>query len=154
VEPDSLTTVESTTIPAFKEFIASEHFIEGPAALQFGWIGSTFRRRFLSMIETGQSERHLHVYRVGKDSPDARLIGQMRTGVTTGLHDVWVMITRQPHGEGGPLSTRARPNIFYIRDGAGTRWAVDVIWNGAGWEIEASGIGSVIRTRGSRVIGH
>ena len=150
--PHDLELRATVTIPAYKQFVAGEHFIEGSAALQFAWMGSMFRNRFLQMVESGRSERILHVYRAATDAADTQLIAQMRGRVTTSLHDIWVMITRQAHGEPGPLSTKARPNIFYIRDAVGNRWAVDVIWNGAGWEIEASGIDSFIRARGSRVI--
>jgi len=139
-------------IPAYKQFVASEHFIEGHAALQFAWMGSTFRERFLRKIEPGQPGRLLHIYRLKTAASDAQVIEQMRTDVTTSLHDVWVLITRQSRGEAGPLSTEAQPNIFYIRDAVGIRWAVDVVWNGGGWEIGASAIDSLIRTRGSRVI--
>lgn len=136
---DFLTHVD---VPQFDRFAAADYFLEGQPRerLQITWIGANFRRHFLNKIEGPTPAHELDVYHLKRFAGNDAIIGDIGGEPEVTLHDVWVLLTRQSHGEAGPLQTNARPNVFYVRDSTGLLWAVDVVWGGAGWEVGASGL--------------
>ena len=127
-------------LPQFDQFVAANHFLEGQSReqLQITWIGANFRRHFLNKIEGPAPAREFDVYRLKRFAHNDTIIGEIGGEPEVMLHDIWVLLTHQSHGEQGPLQTDARPNLFYVRDSTGLLWAVDTVWGGAGWEVGAS----------------
>jgi hypothetical protein len=132
--------VGSVSVPEFQNFFATDHFREGQpiGRLQITWIGSNFEKHFLGKIEGHWLARELDVYQLRSFANDSAIISDIGRPVEVTLHDVWVLLKRQMHGQQGLLRTDARPNVFYIRGSHGKLWAVDTVWSGAGWEIGAS----------------
>jgi hypothetical protein len=127
-------------VPGFELFAAADHFREGQPReqLQIAWIGANFHAHFLHKIEINAPARELDVYRLKRVASNNAITDEIGEQPEVMLHDVWVLLTRQSHGEKGPLATGTRPNVFYVRDTSGVLWAVDAVWNGAGWEVGAS----------------
>jgi hypothetical protein len=134
--------VRHVEVPAFTHFVAADHFREGrtPGGLSITWIGANFLRRFAHKVEEYASARELDVYELKRSAGNDAIIDDIGGQPETTLHDVWVLLERQAHGEEGPLRTDSRPNVFYVRDAEGVLWAVDAVWGGAGWEIGASAL--------------
>jgi len=150
---DLLEFLADADIPPSVGFIAKQHFVQDrpPRELQITWIGSNFRHHFLSDVEPQQAGRILDVYQLRDPSNDQAILESIGMDPETNLHDVWALLSKQSHGETGPLRTDGVPNVFYVRDGMGKTWAVDSVWSGAGWEMGASRLNSVMRQRGTHV---
>jgi hypothetical protein len=127
-------------VPDFVGFVTADHFREGKPRERppITWIGANFRAHFLNKIEGSAPARELDVYRLKHFAHNDAIIDEIGGQPEVMLHDVWVLLARQSHGEKGPLQTDARPNVFYVRDSTGIFWAVDAVWSGAGWEVGAS----------------
>jgi hypothetical protein len=132
--------VGSVSVPEFESFFSADHLREGQPVgrLQITWIGSNFRKHFLGKIEGHKPARELDVYQLKVFANDSAIISDIGRPVEVTLHDIWVLLKRQLHGQHGLLRTDARPNVFYVRGALGKLWAVDTVWSGAGWEIGAS----------------
>jgi hypothetical protein len=132
--------VGSVSVPEFDGFFSADNLREGQPAgrLQITWIGSNFRKHFLRKIESHGPARELDAYQLKVFANDSAIINDIGRPVEVMLHDVWILLNRQLHGEHGLLRTDARPNVFYVRDSLGKLWAVDTVWGGAGWELGAS----------------
>lgn len=127
-------------VPAVARFAAEDHFREErrPQNVPITWIGANFHRHFIHKIEGYVSAGELDVYELRRSAGNDAIIDDIGGQLETKLHDLWVLLERQAHGQDGPLRTDARPNVFYVRDVQNVLWAVDVVWGGAGWEIGAS----------------
>jgi hypothetical protein len=132
-----------------------QHFIEGRPAreLQITWMGSNFRHHFLAKVEPQVGSQVLEVYRLQEPANDQAILDRMGSNdPIASLHDLWVLLSNQSHGEPGPLRADGIPNVLYVRDDAGRSWAVDSVWSGAGWEVGASRLNSVTRQRGTHIL--
>jgi hypothetical protein len=133
--------------------VAIQHFAEGKpiSELQITWIGSNFRHHFLPKSEPQQTSRVLDVFRLRTSVSDRAILDTLGADPETSLYDVWTLLSKQSHGEAGPLRTDGLPNVFYVRDGQDQTWTVDTVWSGAGWEVGASRLNSVMRESGAHV---
>jgi hypothetical protein len=130
----------SLDVPEFEQFFAAEHLRQWQPVgrLQITWIGSNFEKHLLGKVEGHAPARELDVYKLKQFAHGNAIVKDIGGSVEVTLHDVWVLLKRQSHGENGLLRTDARPNVFFVRGSRGRLWAVDAVWGGAGWEIGAS----------------
>lgn len=103
-------------------------------------IGPNFRRRFLQKVELSVSSV-IHCYVIKEtlqSANDMRLWQELGEGhIETQLGEIHYLLQLQPNGEAGLLLTDRKANIFYAKDAFGILWAVEVVWSGDGWRIEA-----------------
>lgn len=151
---DLLAFLATADIPFSTGFAAIQHFIENRPAreLQLTWIGSNFAHHFRPKVEAPEARHVLNGYRLRMRTDDQTILDKIGGKKTiANLHDIWILLSKQSHGEAGLLTTDGTPNLFYVRDAMGRMWAVDSVWSGAGWEIGASQLNSVMRERGTHI---
>jgi hypothetical protein len=134
--------VTSVAVPSAERFGVAEYFRENlpPSEMQISWIGETFRRQFFPKIELGVPAQELDVFCLRQSANDDRILAELGGRPEVTLHDIWTLLVHQSRGQSGPLLTDSTPNVFYVRDSMRVMWAVDAVWNGAGWEIGASAL--------------
>jgi len=138
-EVDAVFISECVLAPS-SEFRANRHFLEGatPPKLQISWIGSNFKKVMLKKNEGPLGRRSVAFYGLKASLSTRDIADALNDKIDVALHDVWQFLSAQPTGGPGVLRTDSVPNLFFVRDGNGKRWAVDAVWGGAGWEIGAS----------------
>ncbi|UGY13910.1 hypothetical protein [Bradyrhizobium septentrionale] len=145
----------TSAIPRAEKFVAREHFkedIASSASVKISWLGATFARRFTDKVEDDTGGASLQTYVLSAAASDKEILAKLGQSHESRLADVWCALKQQPNGNGGPLETNAKPNVFYVRDIAGELGAVDVLWGGVGWEIGASPVGDKPRwSSGARI---
>jgi hypothetical protein len=134
--------VASIAVPGIERFAAAEFFRENQPAseLQISWIGESFRRQFVPKVELSVPAQALDVFRLQQSANDDKILAELGGRPEVTLHDIWTLLVHQSRGQSGPLLTDSTPNVFYVRDSMRVMWAVDAVWNGAGWEIGASAL--------------
>ena len=146
----------TSAVPGQEKFVAGKHFKENispGAEVRISWLGATFMRRFAAKVEDDTDDVTLQTYALSGPSGDTQIIAELDDHAETELADLWCLLERQANGEDGALQTDAVPNVFFVRDITGALGAVDAIWAGAGWEIEASQVNAKRQwPSGSRVI--
>jgi hypothetical protein len=143
VEPPGQDPATTSSLPGSDKFQAGDHFREDASprsVVKISWLGATFRRRFVSMIEDAAARVTLGAFAVSRPARAAEIAAALGDRRETRLGELWCLLARQPNGESGLLLTTSVPNLFFIRDGGGALWTVDALWGGAGWEIGASSI--------------
>lgn len=144
---DLLELVTTVSLPAIEAFSAKNSFRkdgQAPRGVRIGWLGDNFTRAFLS--GTGKNEidvpaADFRVQRLRRNSVDPPIIKELggEEVVETSLAHVFELMAGQPTGQSGTLLTNGYANIFYVRDSAGTLWAVSCRWYASyqGWSVEA-----------------
>lgn len=146
----------TSSLPSRSSFVAAQHFREdiSPAAeVRISWLGASFMRRFVVMIQDEPDRIELRTATLVAPSNDNDIIAALGDRHETRLVDLWCLLKRHAAGQGGALRADLVPNVFFMRDGSGELHVVDAVWGGAGWEIGASDVGDLPRwPRGARVI--
>lgn len=137
----------SIEIPAATSlFIVKEKFAVNTskeAKVKNSYIGRTFQERFLGskqiIREIDYVSSAIHFYSPLERSTDNRIIDELggKEIVESNLYSMSFLMEKQGHGQGGILLSDGYANIFYIRDDEGVLWAIDLLWDGAGWSIDA-----------------
>jgi hypothetical protein len=131
----------TSTVSPREQFVARDHFsrnISTAAPVKINWLGAAFTEHFASKIESDSRASVLRVHAVQTVARDIEIIAELGVQSETMLADLYCLLLLQPNGEAGALRINAKPNIFYVRDVGGRRWAVDAVWGGVGWELGAS----------------
>jgi hypothetical protein len=142
--------VTSAEIPAIERFVARDHFAIGAPDVVIKSISDIFVRYF-DIVEEQVPAANLQLYRLVEPSLDTSIIAALHDRQETRLSDLWVLLSRQGKGQAGPLLTDGKSNIFYIRDGKGMLWSLDVSWDD-GWGIDIGSIGGQYPWRAGRQV--
>ena len=145
-----LRPVTSVGVPAIDRFVAKEHFEIGAEDVAIKTVSDIFVWYF-DIVEEQVPAAELKVYRLTESSLDTSIIADLHDQHETRLSQLWALLTRQGHGEAGPLLTDGQSNLFYVRDGQGMLWTLSVTWTG-GWEIDIGSIGAAYPWRAGRQV--
>ena len=140
-----LELVTTTQTPAVEAFSAKEKLTIGTQdGVKIAYHGDNFKMHFLGKCELDIPARDLRVHRLCKKSLDAPIIAELggEELVETSLASIFEMLKKQGQGQKGDLLTNGYANIFYVKDNAGTLWAVDASWRGGGWNLYADSVAS------------
>ncbi|HUD20707.1 MAG TPA: hypothetical protein VMQ44_01400 [Candidatus Saccharimonadales bacterium] len=117
--------------PAVEAFSAKEKFAIGTQdGVVIGWLGDNFKKHFSGKNEIDVPAQQLRVHRLRKNSVDGLIIKELggEEIVETNLATMFGAMEKQGAGQAGDLLVNGYANIFYIRDDAGTIWAVRCDW--------------------------
>ena len=140
-----LALVTTVKLPAQPRFVAREKFVKDTsdkAVVKIAYIWDGFNR-FLNKVEEPVGEMELAVPTLTKDLQDQEIREELGAEKEeTPLSQFYAMLARQGHGQKGDLLTDGYANIFYIRDGEGTLWAVRAYWysDSGGWGVDAGSV--------------
>jgi len=132
--------VDGVYRPRMRALGANFHYgSEAHEEVKISNISEAFRSRYLHKVEGVQSARCLRRHILLRSSALVTIINALivGSGIETTLEDIWDSMKVQPNGEEGDLVTRLRGNTFLVRDINGVLGAVDVVWEGLGWGIDA-----------------
>lgn len=135
-----LELVTTTQTPAVEAFNAKEKLAIGTQdGVKIVWHGDNFKMHFLGKCELDVPAQELRVHKLLEKSLDAPIIAELggEKLVETSLATMFEMLKKQGQGQKGSLLTNGYANIFYIKDDAGTLWAVYARWYGGGWDLFA-----------------
>lgn len=141
---DGTVVVSATTA----KFVAKEKFVvntEGDALVKISYLGDNFKAWFLSgdgKTEDSISEQTLRHAKLCEASVDGPIIAELggRELAETTLSEMFALMEKQGKGEDGCLLSNGYANIFYIKDQNGVLRAVDVLWLGSGWFVNARSV--------------
>ncbi|MEK7586459.1 MAG: hypothetical protein AAB453_01155, partial [Patescibacteria group bacterium] len=131
------------------KFVAKEKFVVGTnrkAKVKISGTCSNFDAWFLAdegKVEDPIGEQMLRHHKLRRYSVDGPIITELGGEVKaeTTLSEMFSLMAKQGNGEDGVLLNNGWANIFYVRDLAGVRRAVDVGWCGGGWDVSAGSVG-------------
>jgi len=138
--------IGTITIPARTEkFVAKENFVvntERDALVKISHINDNFKKRFGGKVDDIIAEQTLHYAKILKPSVDTPVISEIggEAKAETTLVAVYILMTRQPNGEGGALLINSNINIFYVRDIENVLCAVYIRWCSYGWVVLANSL--------------
>lgn len=144
-----LELVTTVSVAATERFIAKKHFkvnTSRKAKVKIAFLWDSFSKHFLHKTEEGMLAGELKVHKLLRSSLDVPImteLGDSQSYLTT-LADMWVLLEKQPNGEGGVLLVNGGANIFYIHDTEGKLWAVSARWRAdhGGWFVGAFSVGN------------
>lgn len=137
-------------------FVAKEKFvlnISDEAKVKISYFDKTFQARFINEIGTTHDFSMLHFYNsLEQFKSDYDIIEEFggECAVECSLYSMFFLMEQQGHGQGGVLLTGGYDNIFYIRDCVGVLWAISLLWDGNGWNVDANSIDNSRMKRGSQ----
>jgi hypothetical protein len=149
VDSDLLEPIDIVSVTGTEAFGTREKFQIGtPEGVKIYYLGDNFKKHFLNANGTGKNEldvpdQNLRVHRLRKNSVDSPILKELggEEVVETNLAIMFELMKKQGQGQAGVLLVDGKANIFYIRDDAGTVWAVSCRWRaGGGWRVGASAI--------------
>ena len=139
-----LAFVTTISVDGAKNFVAEDHFngfevnTSDKVEVKTSHIGSTFRERFMSKVESVVEPADIKVHKLLINSKDPPIIAELGDVYGTTLTHFWQALKIQGHGQKGKLLTDGRANVSYISDAVdGTPWAVLARWCGGGWFLSA-----------------
>lgn len=126
-----LEPIAMVSYPAVGAFSSKEKLAIGTQdGVVIGWLGDNFKKHFLGKNEVGVPAQQLRVHRLRKNSVDGPIIKELggEEIVETNLATMFEAMKKQCSGQTGDLLVNGYANIFYVRDAAGTLWAVYCDW--------------------------
>lgn len=144
LEPVSTVVVNATTC----KFVAKKKFVINTnrnAPVRIGYLGDNFKVCFLNSgdkTEDPISEQTLRYHKLRQYSVDGPIITELggEAKAETTLSEMFSLMGKQKHGEGGVLLNNGLANIFYIKDSAGVLRAVCMGMDYGGWRVEAHSV--------------
>lgn len=137
-KPKLLKFVTSAAMPAVEKFVAAQAFGEkNPAGIRF-YLWDNFRTNFLGKTEENVPAVQIGFHTLTKGALDAPIRAELTPELEeTSLAHLYELISKQAHGEDGPLLVNGYANIFYIKDVRGNLWAVRAGWGAGsrGWGV-------------------
>lgn len=133
-----LAFVTTVSVPSVKRFVVDDHFKDGEVDGVKMYLGGNFKKRLGGKIEENVSGCDIRVHKLlhaSRDLPIRAEIGE--DNEETCLAHLWHFLKLQ--GDKGGWF------IFYIRDTAGTLWAVRAYWSDDGWGVGASSVVDRVR---------
>ena len=145
--PSLLEPVGTVFVPAtIKRFLAREKFVlnrgrKAKPGVLISYLGDSFQEWFLEKIEEPIAETTLRYAKLTKSSVDAPIRAEIGSEFEeTTLAQIYSLMERQKHGEGGVLLNSGWANIFYVKDVNGELRAVCVYWDDDGWSVGAGSV--------------
>ena len=170
VEPASqplLTLAGTVKVQPVNKLGVNEFFNENNSSVKISYVGDNFKTWFYGKVEVqpnadetepgegpyrtlgenGADKSVLRYHKLNRRSVDGPIIKELggEDKVKTTLFHIAALMLKQPNGKQGALLTNDYVNIFYVHDINGVLRAVDVCWDGDGWDVRA---GSVEGPRG------
>ena len=140
---DLLEVLGTVAVPVTEKFVAKENFIVNTgrkAPVKISYVGSNFSERFLGKVEKPKPGTQLRYAKLLKSSVDRPILAELGNAAETALAEIFHLMATQPNGEDGALLNNGYANIFYVRDVNGELRAVNVNWNGDGWNVNANSV--------------
>jgi hypothetical protein len=148
--PSILELVSTVVVNATTgKLVAKEEFVcdtGRKAKVKISYLGNNFKAWFLTgdgKTEDPITEQTLRYHKLRQSSVDGPIITELggEAKAETTLSEMFSLMEKQKHGEGGVLLNKGYANIFYIKDSAGVRRAIYVRWHDDGWLVNASSVG-------------
>ncbi len=129
-----------------EKFVAKDKFKLKKDGGICSYLSDNFVSWFLAnggKIEGLISDGELQYHKLTKRSVDCPIIEELggEAKARTCLAKMFDLMSKQAGGEEGTLLTNGWANIFYINDLSGVLRAVPVLWDGAGWRVDAHSVG-------------
>jgi hypothetical protein len=125
-------------------FVAKERFTVDTgkeARARISFLSNNVKNWFGSKVEQAVgTERSLRYAELTTESVDAPILAELGPTTETTLSEIFALMERQKNGEEGVLLANGWANIFYVKDVDGTLRAVNVGWDGDGWDVDARGV--------------
>ena len=141
-----LTRVGTIKVQPVKNLVASKFFNEKNSSVRIRYVGDNFRKCFYGKVEEqpNTDETVLRYHTLNRRSVDGPIIKELggEDKVKTTLFHIAALMLKQPNGKQGALLTNDYVNIFYVHDINGVLRAVDVCWDGDGWDVRAGSVES------------
>lgn len=145
IKPKLLCETINITIPAIKQFVASDKFVintSQEASVKISSIGDNFKGWLLGKTEEPVNETALRCSKLSRTLTDAPFMtefavfgGEAKSEIT--LAQMFSLMEKQGKGESGVLLTSGYLNVFHIRDTNGALCTVGVSWHREGWNMYA-----------------
>lgn len=127
-----------------EKFVAKEHFkvdTSSKAKVKISVFNKEFRSDLLKVTDSGTADVNLKIYKVREQVENPWIIVELGCHYYVFISHLWNAISLQPHGEKGRLLTDGSVNLFFVCNGHGLMWAVNVCWYEGGWGIHAFPVG-------------
>lgn len=139
VDSALLEPVSFVQVAGVEAFDAKTKFIAATTTdgVKVGYLSEDFNANFLNKIEIDVSPQRIRIHKPRKESVDQPIIEELGGGelIETNLATMWELLKKQGQGQSGELLTNGNANIFYIRDGNDTLWAVYCRWHEGRWNV-------------------
>ena len=146
VKSGLLEVVTTISLPPTPKFVAIDNFKVNTARrapVKISYLSDNFTTRFLAgegKTEEPADAVELTVRKLLKNSLDKPITDELGDKTETTLAQFYEALRLQRGGKKGALLTDGWWNIFYIRDAEGTLWAVNAVWGGGGWSLNADSV--------------
>jgi len=154
--------VTTITIPALRAFDVAAHFREmtkeglKKAEVPIGFMDKEAQRLVANRTEPELkvAETTLRIHILRKALSNSQIIAELGEQTTTTWGQMYEMMCRQRHGQGGDLLVNGSGNIFYTFDTDGQIWSVSCSWKSDNqcWQVHANLLESLSTWRAGRQV--